>query len=104
MLPFDDALERYTPDSMLTWKFIYTNVLRVFDLVYPVMSQVRNLADFNVIEQMAEQIKFAVSLDSFESTLYMPITRDLSAGKRKLLQRFVNLLPNQIPPDPPDPS
>jgi hypothetical protein len=102
MLPFDDALERYTPDSMLSWSFIYTNVLRVFDLVYPVMSKVRNLADLNVIEQMAEQLKFAVSLDTFESTLYMPITRDLSAGKRKLLQRFVNLLPNEIAPDPPE--
>jgi hypothetical protein len=100
MLPFDDALERYTPDSMLSWSFIYANVLRVFDLVYPIMSRVRNLHDLNVIEQMAEQIKFAVSLDTFESTLYMPITRDLSAGKRKLLQRFVNLLPNQIAPEP----
>jgi len=102
MLPFDDALERNTPDSMLSFWFVYTNVLRVIDLVYPIMSKVRNLADLNVIEQMAEQLKFAVSLDTFESTLYMPITRDLSAGKRKLLQRFVNLLPNQIAPDPPE--
>jgi len=93
MLPFDNALEAQTPDSMLSWAFIYANVLRVFDLIYPVMSKVRNLADLNVIEQMAEQIKFAISLDTFQSTLYMPITRDLSAGKRKLLQRFVNLLP-----------
>ncbi len=42
---------------------------------------------------MAEQLKFAISLDSFQSTLYMPITRELSAGKRKLIQRYVNLLP-----------
>ncbi|HLZ08533.1 MAG TPA: hypothetical protein VKT80_08100, partial [Chloroflexota bacterium] len=59
MLPFDNALEQNTPDSMLSWKFIYNNVLRVFDLVYPIMSQVRNLANLNVIEQMAEQLKFA---------------------------------------------
>src|SRR5260370_31565400 len=101
MLPFDDALERYTPDSSLSWSFIYRNVLRVFDLGYAIMPKVGNLHDLNVIEQMAEQIKFAVSVDSFESTLYMPITRDLSAGKRKLLQRFVNLLPNGIALDPP---
>ena len=99
MLPFDDALERNTPDSQLSWSFIYTKVLRVFDLVYPVMSLVRNLHDRNVVEAMAEQLKFAISLDTFESTLYMPITRDLSAGKRKLLQRWVNLLPNNVPPD-----
>ena len=101
MLPFDNELERNTPDSKLSWSFIYNNVLSVYDLIYPIMSVVRNLADRNVVEAIAEQIKFAISLDSFESTLYMPITRDLSAGKRKLLQRFVNLLPNRVPPDPP---
>lgn len=101
MLPFDNELEQKTPDSQLSWSFIYNNVLSVFDLVYPIMSVVRNLADRNVVEAMAEQLKFAISLDTFESTLYMPITRDLSAGKRKLLQRFVNLLPNRVPPDPP---
>jgi len=101
MLPFDDELERNTPDSQLSWAFIYTNVLRVFSLVYPVMSLVRDLSNRNVVTAMAEQLKYAVSLDTFESTLYMPITRDLSAGKRKLLQRWVNLLPNNVPPDPP---
>lgn len=99
MLPFDDELERSTPDSQLSWAFLYTNVLRVFALVYPVMCLVRDLSNRNVVTAMAEQLKFAVSLDSFESTLYMPITRDLSAGKRKLLQRWVNLLPNNVPPD-----
>jgi hypothetical protein len=59
-----------------------------------VMSLVRNLSDRNVVEAMADQLKFAVSLETFESTLYMPITRDLSAGKRRLLERWVNLLPN----------
>jgi len=101
MLPFDNELERNTPDSQLSWSFIYTRVLSVFDLIYPIMSVVRNLADRNAVEAMAEQLKYAISLDTFESTLYMPITRDLSAGKRKLLQRFVNLLPNRVPPDPP---
>jgi hypothetical protein len=94
VLPFDDALENNTPDSALTWPFIYANVLRTFDLIYPAMSQVRNLDSLPVVEGMAVQIKAAVALSTFESTLYMPITRDLSAGKRKLLQRFINLLPD----------
>jgi hypothetical protein len=101
MLPFDNELEASTPDSQLSWQFIYTLVLRVFSLVYPIMSLVRDLSNRNVVTAMAEQLKFATSLDTFESTLYMPITRDLSAGKRKLLQRWVNLLPNNVPPDPP---
>ena len=94
VLPFDDELESKTPDSALTWPFIYANVLRTFDLIYPAMSQVRNLDSLPVVEGMAVQIKAAVALSTFESTLYMPITRDLSAGKRKLLQRFINLLPD----------
>ena len=83
MLPFDNALERNTPDSMLTWKFVYDNVLRVFDLVYPVMSLVMNLASGKVVEKMAAQVEAATSLSIFESTLAMPITRDLSEGEAK---------------------
>ncbi len=99
-LPFDNELEKNTKDSELTWPFIFTKVLRVFNLVYPVMSLVRNLSDRSVVEAMADQLKFAISLETFESTLYMPMTRDLSAGKRRLLQRWVNLLPN-APEDTP---
>ncbi|MGH9721788.1 MAG: hypothetical protein ACRD8O_16390 [Bryobacteraceae bacterium] len=62
--------------------FVYSNVLRVFDLVYPVMSLVRNLRDRSVVQAMAQQLKYAVSRDTFQSTLYMPITRDLSVGKQ----------------------
>ena len=84
MLPFDDALERDTPDSSLSWSFVYSNVLRVFDLVYPIMSRVRNLSDLNVIEQMAEQIKFAVSLDTFGSvsSVSVVISSSLKASSR----------------------
>jgi hypothetical protein len=100
MLPFDNALERNTPDSLLSWKFVYDNVLRVFDLVYPVMSLIMNLADEKVVESMAKKVEFATSLGTFESTLAMPITRDLSAGKRRLLHRFLNLGPDGAAPDP----
>jgi hypothetical protein len=100
-LPFDNALESSTPDTQLSFSFIYNRVLSTYDLIYPVMSLVRNLHDKNVVTDMAEQLKFAISLDGFQSTLYMPITRELSAGKRKLLQRYCNLLPNNVPPDPP---
>jgi len=101
-LPFDNALEKNTPDNKLSFTFIYNQVLQTYDVIYPIMSLVRNLHDKNVVDAMAEQLKFAISLDTFQSTLYMPITRELSAGKRKLLQRYVNLLPN-VPPDPPTP-
>ena len=93
VLPFDDQLEKNTPDSKLNFDFIYNQVLVTYDVIYPIMSQVRNLHNKNVVDAMAEQLKFAISLDTIQSTLCMPITRELSAGKRKLLQRYVNLLP-----------
>jgi hypothetical protein len=99
-LPFDNALEANTPDSSLNWPFMYTNVLRVFDLMYPAMSKVVNLANLPAVEGMQMALKAAIDPSQFLSALYMPITRDLSAGKRKLLQRFVNLMPN-IPAPPP---
>ena len=85
----------------MSWHFLFNEVLLVYDVIYPVMSLVRNLHDRNAVAAMAEQLKVAVSMSKFQSTLYMPITRELSAGKRRLLQRFVNLLPNRVPPDPP---
>lgn len=93
-LPFDNALEANTPDSALTWSFMYTNVLRVFDLMYPIMSTVVDLASLPALEGAQVALKAAIDSSLFPSTLYMPITRDLSAGKRKLLQRFINLMPN----------
>ena len=78
-------------------EFHLLNVLRTFDHL-PAMSQVM-LGQPSGDGGMAVQIKAAVALSTFESTLYMPITRDLSAGKRRLLQRFINLLPD-IPRDP----
>ncbi len=100
-LPFDNELESGTSDSELSWHFIYTKVLKLYDKIYPIMSVVRDLEDRNVVDAMANQIRFAIDESRFPSTLYMPITRELSAGKRKLLLRYLNLLPNRVPPDPP---
>lgn len=98
-MPFDNALERNTGDDELSWKFLYDNVLRAWDLVYPIMSVVRDLHDKTVFDGMAEQVRVAISPEQFETCWYMPITRDLSAGKRKLILRYLNLLPNRVPPD-----
>jgi hypothetical protein len=43
------------------------------------------------VSTFASQIAMLTSADLWYSTLYMPITRDLSGGKRLLLQRWCNL-------------
>jgi hypothetical protein len=91
-LPFDDALEAGTPDSALTWDFIYTHVLQPYDALTPRMSNVIRLDDPDAVRTFARRFKEVTSEALLESRRYMPITRDLSRGKRKLLHRYCDLV------------
>ena len=90
-LPFDDELNRRTPDSALTWQFIYQNVLSTWDVVYPLMSTIIPLSNQQDVDQAAPEIFVRVDLNPDESSKYMPVTRDMSAGKKKLLLRYLAL-------------
>jgi hypothetical protein len=107
-LPFDDKLEAETPDTALTWEFIYTNVLQTYDAIAPRMSTVIKLEDPDAVATFASRFKEVTSEQVFESRRYMPITRDLSRGKRKLLHRFCDLVittaPSVVPRPAPPPE
>lgn len=90
-LPFDDELNKQTPDSALTWDFIYQNVLSTWDVVYPLMSTIIPLSNQQDVDQAAGQILVRVDLNPDRSSKYMPVTRDMSAGKKKLLLRYLAL-------------
>jgi hypothetical protein len=90
-LPFDDALNASTPDSGLTWQFIYNNVLSTWDVVYPLMSTIIPLSNQQAVDQAAAAIAARIDLDPTEASQYMPIARDMSAGKKKLLLRYFKL-------------
>lgn len=90
-LPFDNELNQNTPDSALTWQFIYQNVLSTWDVVYPLMSTIIPLSNQQAVDQAAAAIAFRVDLDPFKATQYMPVTRDMAAGKKKLLLRYLAL-------------
>jgi hypothetical protein len=96
-LGFDNALLSL-PDSQVNWKNTYEKVLQVYNLVYPEMSRIRDLSDLNVVKGMAEQILAATKYPgNFEWTMFMPVTREMSAGKRNLLQRFCTKVLNNEP-------
>jgi hypothetical protein len=96
-LGFDNALLSL-PDNQVTWKNTYEKVLQVYNLVYPEMSRIRDLSDLNVVKGMAEQILAATKYPAnFEWTMFMPVTREMSAGKRNLLQRFCAKVLNNEP-------
>jgi hypothetical protein len=96
-LGFDNALLSL-PDNQVNWTNTYQKVLQVYNLVYPEMSRIRDLSDLNVVKGMAEQILAATKYPAnFEWTMFMPITREMSAGKRNLLQRFCAKVINNEP-------
>lgn len=89
VMPFDDALGNI-PEDQVSWKFVYDNVLRPFDLVYRGMSAgVFSLGNEASIRAHADSIIGFTDLSEFNSPLYMPVTRDLSRGRRTLLVRFL---------------
>jgi hypothetical protein len=91
VFPLDNYDE--VPDEDLTWPFIYEQIFRYFYLLYPAMSiQGFPLNNQTAIERRAPIIKTMVSTALAESSVAMPITRDLSPGKRKLLLRWCDLV------------
>lgn len=96
ILPFDDY-RAYTDEQINNWQFMYENFFNYFALLYPVMSHVipwgptdaPNNPD--IVAQFAAQMKIFTDPQNWDTTIYMPITRDLSAGKRALLWRWCNL-------------
>jgi len=105
VLPFDDALPgqftdlwNATNDPAKAWEFIYFNVLSVYDMLFNVMLQYLNLGNQSQVEGSINGPRGIWNLTSetaaAESTHAMPITRDMSAGKRKTLQLWMYLVSN----------
>jgi hypothetical protein len=103
VLPFDNALpEEFvrqwnaTQNPAWAWEFIYNEILSVYDMLFNVMLGIVNLgsqsADVGSIGYIWPVISAAAAE---ESTLAMPITRDMSAGKRLTLQLWIYLVANQ---------
>jgi hypothetical protein len=114
VLPFDDGVPQEfinlwntTGDPEQAWNFIYNNILYVYDMLFSVMLEYVNLGDRSAVEASIGTIWGMISEDAAQdSTLAMPITRDMSAGKRKTLQLWIYLVANffqepglPIPPD-----
>ena len=87
VLPSDADLDAI-PDDQVTWDVVYDKVLRYFWRMFPTMDAHLRLNDKAQVDSQAQIISLLVDKSSWFSTLYMPITRELSDGKRRLLQRY----------------
>lgn len=96
ILPFDDY-SQFTDQQINNWQFIYDNFFSFYSVLYPVMSKIipwgPDKAPNNPqqVKDFASQIQVFTDPDMWYTTIYMPITRDMSAGKRELLWRWCNL-------------
>ncbi len=87
----------------LIWQaFIYPKVLRVFYYLYPIMDKYMPLDQRHRIEGAVDQLITLISTEyREESTLAMPITRDLPASSRAVLELWANkLVKRNYPPMP----
>lgn len=106
IVPNDDALEATTSDEQLTWNWVYNTIFAEFDVLNPVMSRGSDpainvpLHDRSVMESKVARVRAVIAEDAFEQAGYMPVTRDLSRGRRRLLERWCDLVESgNAPPD-----
>ena len=84
-----------THDQAQAWNFVYFQILYVYDMLFNVMLRFVNLGSRQAVEGNIGGIWPLISEESAaESTRAMPITRDMSAGKRRALQLWIYLVAN----------
>ena len=108
VLPFnDDAPQRFcdfwnnNPNSTSAWKFIYNEVLYIYDMLFSVMLEHVNLGSQtgtlkSVDNNLCNIWNLITAEAAQDSTRAMPITRDMSAGKRLALQLYIYVAANNF--------
>ncbi len=102
VLPYDASvpgqfidLWNSTHDPAQAWTFVYNNILYVYDMIFSIMLKYINLGSRDAVEKSADAIASLIAKEvAAESTMAMPITRDLSDGKRTALQLWLYLVNN----------
>jgi hypothetical protein len=102
VMPFDDELPREFQEVLDTtggdreaaWDFVYRRILYVYDAIFPVMRYygALDLGDQEAVDRNIDQIVDLCEPGLRGSTLYMPATRDLSNGKRRVLKMYRGLV------------
>jgi hypothetical protein len=79
-------------DAELNFPLIYQEVLRYYHVVYPAMTRHFSLADEGDVIANADGIRGVMAPAMHDKWAYMPRTREMSAGKRKLLFRWLDIV------------
>jgi hypothetical protein len=100
VLPFDDCLPQEfidfwnsTHDSAKAWDFVYHRILYLYDMIFSFMLEFVNLGSQSAFDDNATTIRSLIEKSrADEGTSAMPVTRDLSEGKRIVLQLYLYLV------------
>jgi hypothetical protein len=84
VLPLDEEIAALPP----TWSNAYNSVLRYYFLTYPAMSKYIPLNREESVRTAAGAILARLDADGWDRTTFMPVTREMSRGKRELLARW----------------
>ena len=92
VMPADDytGVPRAT---RLTWDFLYAEIFRYYYLLFPAMSELIPMNNEGAMRAAAAMLVKLTDPAHWISTKYMPPTRDLSTGKRKLLVEWAKTIP-----------
>lgn len=104
VLPFDNQVPQQFCDlwnsnqnSTQAWQFVYNQILYVYDMLFNVMLEHVNLGSQSAVDNSLCSIWNSITAAAAqESTYAMPITRDMSAGKRLALQLYIYLAYNNF--------
>jgi hypothetical protein len=91
-LAADSPLDALPP----TWENVYSQVLANWNAMAPCMDNWLMLNEPVQVRKFAHVIKRLTDPGNFEQYRFMPITRDMTAGKRSLLYRFLDATDDQI--------
>ncbi|WP_165226685.1 hypothetical protein [Aquisphaera insulae] len=86
----DDDFSKVPPHRRTSWKFMYKHVWRYYRIVFPAMSRIIPMDSRKDMEAAAREIVARTDPKAWHSTHYMPPSRDLSRGKRKLIMEWAD--------------
>jgi hypothetical protein len=86
MLPADAVIAELPP----TWENVYVNVLANWNAMAPCMDNWLRLDDPVQVKAYADVLKRLTHPANFEHFRFMPVTRDMTAGMRTLLYKFLD--------------
>ena len=106
-LPFDNALVSQFVDcwngtgsyagqpkysESAAWQFVYNNIFYVYDMLYPAMDQIIPLGNQQAVQTNIDAILERISETIVDTTGFMPVTREMSAAKRLILETWGGLV------------